>query len=511
MPDVLPRKDNPPMQREAKAFAKDERGAILILWALFLAVAFGFLALAFDLGRIATTQSQLQSFADQVALAAAGELDGRQDSITRAEEAVFGNGAVGGLIAGQQTYGLGSQALGAQDITLTFYSSLPPDDRADPSPFLTTNPRLARFVRADIDNRTVLTPFAAVNAALNGRTQVSADVGASATAGFTSYACDITPLFFCVPSGWRAENNIGNQILMRSGGGNSSKNSQDDVTDDPNAAWGPGNFGFINPSRLPVDPTGPCAGLPANSARLFRCLVGAERAVTSCIETRSTLPTKTGQIQGLAGAFNTRFDIYLGGIGNLDRNPAYRPAPNVVRGVTTSNGQCAQNNNQLVDSQAIALPRDSNVSTSNRFGNGNWDRQTYINTNHLGNPPLNSGTTRYDMYRAEIAAAGSGAILPQNPGSPNPYESGRPICHRDGAINDPERRVLVAAAVDCNATNPQGQSDVLAVEYVKIFLTEPVGSNGSDFDIWAEVVGTAGGVGSGALNGVYQDFIQLYR
>jgi hypothetical protein len=66
--------------------------------------------------------------------------------------------------------------------------------------------------------------------------------------------------------------------------------------------------------------------------------------------------------------------------------------------------------------------------------------------------------------------------------------------------------------VECGpGNNPQGQSDVVAVEFVKMFLTEPVGSNGSDFDIWAEVVGTAGGAGSGALNGVYQDFVQLYR
>ena len=43
------------------AFARDERGAVLVLWGLFLAVGFGFLALAFDIGRIATTQTQLQS------------------------------------------------------------------------------------------------------------------------------------------------------------------------------------------------------------------------------------------------------------------------------------------------------------------------------------------------------------------------------------------------------------------------------------------------------------------
>ena len=121
-------RDRIPHARTTRApFARDERGAILVLWALFLAVAFGFLALAFDLGRIATTQAQLQSFADQVALAAAGELDGRTDSITRA------TAAANGLIDGQQTYANGSQALGGSgDYTLTFLSTLPASDTVPP-------------------------------------------------------------------------------------------------------------------------------------------------------------------------------------------------------------------------------------------------------------------------------------------------------------------------------------------------------------------------------------------
>jgi Flp pilus assembly protein TadG len=503
-------RDRMPHARTTPAgFARDERGAVLVLWALFLAVAFGFLALAFDLGRIATTQTQLQSFADQVALAAAGELDGRTDAITRATT------AANQLIDGQQTYAQGSQSLGGSgDYTLTFLSTLPASDTVAATA-VTTDGRLARYVRVDVNQRTVLTPFAHVNAVLNGGDQLSAGINASATAGFTAFACDITPLFFCVPSGWRATNNIGNQILLRSGGGNKKKNSADDVEDDPNAAWGPGNFGFINPSRLPVDPTGPCGTLPANSAQLFRCLVGAERAVTSCIETRSALPTKTGQIQGLAGAFNSRFDIFLGG-NKYDENPAFRPAPNVVWGRTTTNGQCAKNNNQLVTSQAVPLPRDISITGSNRFGTGDWNLSPYLTQNHgttsfaVADLNSNGKISRYEVYRAEIAAVGtSNAILPS---LGTPYETGRPICHKNGFIPDPDRRVVVAAAVECGpGNNPQGQSDVVAVEFVKMFLTEPVGSNGSDFDIWAEVVGTAGGAGSGALNGVYQDFVQLYR
>jgi Flp pilus assembly protein TadG len=299
-------------------FARDERGAVLVLWALFLAVAFGFLALAFDLGRLATTQTQLQSFADQVALAAAGELDGRPGARARA------TAAANGLIDGQQTYAQGAQALDADDFTLVFLSNLPANDR-DAATAVATNDASARFVRVVVDRRTVLTPFANVTATLNGNARISADVGAEATAGFSSYACDITPLFFCVPNpSWRAEAHVGIQVEAVSGSAG-------------NGLWTPGNFGFLDPTILPVDPTGPCRNL--NGAQLYRCLVGAERGITTCIETTAPLETRPGQAQGLTEAFNARFDIFQGSMGQYRNNASYRPAPNVLSDQWSTGGR----------------------------------------------------------------------------------------------------------------------------------------------------------------------------
>jgi Flp pilus assembly protein TadG len=63
---------------------KDEEGGTLVFVAVCLTVLLGFAALTFDLGRMAATQSDLQGFADHVALAAAGDLDGGDDAIARA-------------------------------------------------------------------------------------------------------------------------------------------------------------------------------------------------------------------------------------------------------------------------------------------------------------------------------------------------------------------------------------------------------------------------------------------
>ena len=87
------------------------------------------------------------------------------------------------------------------------------------------------------------------------------------------------------------------------------------------------------------------------------------------------------------------------------------------------------------------------------------------------------------------------------------------MCHTS-VSPDPDRRTVIAAAVDCSANNIRGSaSNVVPLEYVKLFMTEPVLSPGGpdDAEIMVEVVNTAGGVGSGAITGVYNDFIQLYR
>jgi hypothetical protein len=51
---------------------------------------------------------------------------------------------------------------------------------------------------------------------------------------------------------------------------------------------------------------------------------------------------------------------------------------------------------------------------------------------------------------------------------------------------------------------------------VRLFMTEPVGSDGSSppkLDLWVEVLGSAGGSGSGTSNtaGIFRDVVQLYR
>ena len=284
----------------------------------------------------------------------------------------------------------------------------------------------------------------------------------------------------------------------------------------------PGNFGFLDVTSLPVDSTGPCKGL--NGATLYECLVGAERGITGCIRTDAGVDTKPGQQNGLASAFNTRFDIFQGNMAKiLDKIPLdldYRPAPNTVQGTlgTVKKGKPTCRGNSPPSSNALPLPRDSCIPAgtcnvypnSPRFGDGSWSWTAYRVTNHGGTYPAGTSatSTRYQMYLAEIATARL-RTAPNNVPLPTRNETGAAQCHPN-VSPDPDRRTVIAAAINCTG-DMSGRTSVVPLEYVKLFMTEPVGTSGSDSDIYVEVVNTAGGVGSGAITGVYNDFIQLYR
>jgi Flp pilus assembly protein TadG len=494
--------------RHIGKFRRSEDGAILVFWGVSFAVVLGIVALSFDLGRVAITQTELQSFADSVALAAAGELDGRPDAITRSRA------AAANLITDSKTFGTGdAQLRGVSDYTLTFLTTLPASDQTAPTAF-TTDPAAAVYARVVVASSTVDMIFGAAFSAVTGEVVNDRTVGASAVAGFTQYACDVTPMMFCLPSPtYRADDNIGKGVLLRAGGNG--------------AAWGPGNFGFLDPSTAVVDPNGPCAGISSAPQKLS-CILAAVGNVTQCYSTRG-VDTEPGQKVGLTNpSLNTRFDMYPNG-GGQDRNdPNFAPAPNVIKGIVrrvngngggNGPGAACINNNFDPSPNSVAPPRDDCFATGGctRFGDGNWSagRTNYVNVNYGGTDPHPGATTRYDYYLAEINAhGGAGANTSILTGR---AETGRPMCSPN-QLPDPERRVITVAGVDCAANNISGSATgVPVIEYFKIFLTEPVGVNNSTsppgFDIWGEIIGSGGGAGAGTngVGGSFRDVVQLYR
>ena len=495
-----------------KAFSQDEDGTILILFAASLVVFIGFTAVIFDMGRVSTTQSELQAFADNVALAAAGELDGSPDAITNAQN------AAANFVTDRQSFGNGSNTLGSGDYTLSFLNALPANDNADPSPNLTTDPAEAFFAWVVVTPKDVSMNFVSALRTLTntGSGPAVANVGAEAIAGFTVEACDITPLMFCLPSpSYTAAGNIGDLIKLRSGGNGS--------------AGGPGDFGFLDPKKADLGST--CAGL--SGSNLIGCLVGAELNVTKCFTQRG-VDTEPGQKVGIEDAiFNVRFDIYKSTMNGEKNDPDYPAAPNVIKGIVPNGGGQCIGQNEQISPDTLPLPRDNcfatNSCANNRVGDGNWSNglAPYMAANHnltvtnqteleaaldFSGVPNNLKTTRYGMYVAEVASAAGGQIT-----APGRAETGLAQCNTNPSQTGVRRRVVIAAGIDCTANPINGaEVGVPVEEFFEMFLTEPVGDDGASpptLDLWVEVIGSAGGdgYGSAGTGGIFRDVVQLYR
>ncbi len=485
------RKSNMSAGDDINKFTQSEAGSVLTFWGVSLAVFMGLLALTFDFGRMAATQSELQTFADNVALAAAGELDGTDDAITRAKAAAQS------LITDTQTFGTGDKVLGgSDDYTLSFYNGLPDDDTESLTPFGTSDPREAKYVRVVADNQSIALGLGAAFASLTDSAEMNNTVGAEAVAGNSRSFCDITPLMFCIPNAaYSAEANIGKTVLLRTGGQGS--------------LWGPGAFGFIDPAPGQVDLAGPCFGL--TGANLDLCLIAAVGQRTGCIA-QSGVDIAPGQRVGnFEAALNVRFDIYSNSLGKQKNNADYAPAPNVIKGYT-STGQCLANN-AIPSLDSVGLPPDDCIidGSCDRFGDGDWNvgRQNYVDVNYLGTDPHPGAKTRYEYYQAEIAASGgpnSGIDI-----LASASESGRPSCSPHQS-DDPERRVLVAAGIDCTAFEIMGgEKNIPVKEFYKIFMISPVGLDGTR-DFLVEIVGQAGGDGDDVSStSLVKDVVRLHR
>lgn len=483
----------PVKPKSPKRVVQDESGSVLSFWAVTFSVFLGFIALSFDFGRLASTQSELQSYVDNVALAAAGELNGKSDAITRARNAAQE------FISDTQTFGEGDTELSNDaDYQIKFYEH-PPTAASSGVP--SDDATKAGYVEVTSVSQTVSPVFGAAFAALTGEAMDASNTNATAVAGYTQYACDVTPLMFCAPnSDYRADEHAGSTVLLRSGG--------------PNAAWGPGAFGFLDPSAsIEADEDGVCAGL--NGAKLDICLIAAKGNRNACFSQSGVNVAGGQRVGNFEAALNIRFDIYHASTKNLRNNPNYPPAPNVMHSWEPRNSKCIGSWANISDTKVGFPADDCHLSgLCDRFGDGDWSagRQEYIDINYDGNDPFPEAKTRYEIYLAEIEAIEAGSnfglkgqafktlmkgVLPQC----SPHKS-----------EDPNRRVVVAASIDCGAFDLKGSlEDVPVIEFVELFMTAPIGLDGSK-DIWVEVIGGVGG-GSGGSDAEarFREVVQLYK
>src|SRR6476469_9767507 len=139
---------------------RDRKGAVAPLYAIARFALIGIAGIGMDYGRVMAMNSEMQNAADQAALAAATQLDGKSDAITRAQSAVtqyFANSSP--TSANEQVVNRTilandsrlNRSSGLTDVTFTFYTSY--DRATDAFGSTTTDGTTAKVVKVQMNSR----------------------------------------------------------------------------------------------------------------------------------------------------------------------------------------------------------------------------------------------------------------------------------------------------------------------------------------------------------------------
>ncbi|AZO41666.1 hypothetical protein EJ076_11545 [Mesorhizobium sp. M7D.F.Ca.US.005.01.1.1] len=482
-----------------RAFWNDQRGVAMILVAIMLPVLIGFSLLAIDMSRVNGLHNDLQKGVDAMALAAAAELDGNVDAITRA------NRAVTTLVANSTLFSTsGDHPIVLADVTVTYLTGIPASDDitltaagvdSNAQNWASTDPKVVRFAEVTV-NASGATDgagaFATIfPASLVGSTE-KMDIRPQAVAGFTNALCQFTPMFICNPY-----TSLGALQTALSGTKKPMiwlKEQQGGNT----AQYGPGNYGFL------ATPEG-------DKSTQALTEMFAVTSPAACFS-QNGVTTRPGNIPPVNDGINTRFDLYPNGnSGKLDPADA-PPAPNVRKGMVASPGKncsySAPSNGQTNNYKA--LPRDNcfysgGCTQAGVLGDGTWDFTGYWTVNH-GNASTSGVLTacgaspsRYCVYKYEI----------DNPSLKSGQEKTPPQCNTTTQTAD--RRLLYVAIIDCVANTVQGGSQALPVQaFASVFVTEPAGGS-PNADIYGEMQDISTVAGQNTLKKLQRNEAQLYR
>jgi Flp pilus assembly protein TadG len=480
-------------ERELKVLRSlfgDRRGAVGAYLAVMSFVLVGIGALAVDLGRLYTLETELQKVADARCIAAAAELDGEFDALTRATAAAqrLSSGTPGAIVENTQLFATGGDEV--DTVNVRFFHTLPPDDLTLDDPqvqpccedgvdFLN-----AIYVAVYVETKTLDNYLIRI---LGGPD--STNLNAVTVCGVEEVVCDVPAMMICNPAepgAPTANPNFFDEpgrtlVAKRKGSGGSF--------------WKPGEYGLLD------TPTG-CTGTDCIREYLAR----VQPADPICISSRVNI--RPGVADAVRQGLNVRFGKYEGPMKNLNKyrgNADFRPGKNVVKGWKKKGSPC--DFEEPTGDEAMGLPRDNNLKgVGQRFGNGKWDFAKYWQVNHPNDPvpaelSVAPNPTRHQVYQWEIGSglipdgtghyknppgtvedgktnvAGPGNDCYQGPNACfSPYDPGCSAADADFL----DRRELVIAVIDCEAQGLNGNEDnVRVAEWYRMFMTEPVGDASS--------------------------------
>ncbi|WP_212523414.1 TadE/TadG family type IV pilus assembly protein [Actibacterium sp. MT2.3-13A] len=516
-----------------KRFARSEDGFVYVMVLLFIPVLLGVALLVIDIGRGNNAHSDLYATADAVALAGARELDGGSDAIDRAKAAMGQLTNTVNMLApsgGDMHIDLVYAGSNDEHFEVAFLTEIPSEDhipidaawRAAHQPATQAEAQYV-WVRAKSGQNHPLRPIFAVFEGIVGPIPIAA----TAVARAQSAACNVTPLYICNPF-------EGDGIVdLQTGFANGDLHGRlFKLHPKGNDTERPGNFGFLEVKDSP-------------GADAIRDIFAGEPNPT-CYES-GQVTTKPGASTSIRQGINVRFDIFDASYSPRD----FSPALNVRKGYVPKN----LNNPKACDTEPwtdpnlgddifAGFPDNETMVTPTQgalgatIGEGNWDADRYWELNH-GNATLPAdmyqsfyntsgpgaiGPSRYDVYRYEIDQQTSNQTLDDEGDwftwGAGEGESGQPICSAsvNSAVppsDEPDRRVVFAAIIDCLSEAGQGKTDFNVNSYASIFLVSPMARDPSDpsldSTIDVEIIDITGYGGNGTLDTFVRDEAVLVR
>ncbi|GLV25617.1 pilus assembly protein TadG-related protein [Sphingobium sp. Cam5-1] len=519
------------MSARRNSLLRSTSGAVAPTVALSL---FGLIAaggIAFDYARMASLDTELQTAADQAALAAATQLDGKSNARQRATDAVnnliqndtrFANDSCGRAVKVGGTVSPGCNNAG----TITFYQD-------KPKTTLATADSNANFVEVTVNSRTAFFALTPIVSAFS-----SGGLSAAAYAGVGSAICKVPPVMICNP-----DEPTGNGNAYYDFNANGRKGFGLRLSGD--GSYAPGNFGYLD--------TGYGSGANALLAAL-----GWNAPPGDCSPLNG-VSTKTGLNASVIDGLNTRFDIDANGNTCTTVNGVTgtcSPSVNVRKDLVRGNA-CGITGNGWEENDAtpsnyrdkryrpdsagaitetpeiMGLPRDMCHAWSlsgnctgggnGRIGNGQWDINAYWRSNYGANyaGEVSAATygsqpqgypTRYQVYQWEMDDLSRISTPKAGTGGKTAYS--KPVAGMCLATptapygiqpggTTADRRRISAAVLNCNALGINGHEvNQPVVKWVDLFLVEPSidrskcksGSGCNEkytnkTDIYAEIIG----------------------
>ena len=295
-------------------FWSDTKGVVTVQMVMFSIMLFGGVGLMMDFGRAYSAHSQMQAFVDQVALAAASELDGKSDAITRATAAANAVSKSSAFIESNSGFQLSS---------LIFMDDAPTDtsgaySKTQAATHATTVPEVAKYVKATAATASV--SMTLLNFAMDSDSGFdSIDVVASAVATSRTVSCGgLSPIVMCNPfegdanTSWQEEmkNGIGYRMKLTANNtsgtrpANGSNSLQLGLLKSPDTLMDVRNTICSNINNLPG------AASTTKSAETLRdiCMLATVETGLSCVNDQVAF--KAAEPEAITTGLGVIFDMY---------------------------------------------------------------------------------------------------------------------------------------------------------------------------------------------------------